>query len=868
MRRWNWYKRWHEWRYHSHVHVSILVPYIFVVVAVVLFSYKSTLAAGTTTNWDFTNASNFLFDTNTIEINGTSAQLKAQNYQSDVSTMALYHLDESDGIVASDSSSNANNGVVSDAMFGLGSLNNGLNFNGLTSKISASDSPSLSLSQSNTLEGWTKFNSAFSAGSTSQRQAIFDKGDYQLYYDNETGKLTYEMADVSANSWSQVGGNDLNDGWDLNGKRSVNTIVKVGANIYAGIGADIGDAEVWKYDGSSWTMIGGGAQPVNNSWDAQTYEGVYTLTTDGTNLYAGLGITAGDGEVWKWNGTTWAKIGGDSTKNGWTNYSEQIWSLDYFGENLYAGIGSSANDAEVWRYDGTSWIQIGGDSKNSGWTTGYDLVGGITDDGTNLYAGLGITAGESEVWRWNGTMWNKIGGDSLNGSWNTTIETVRSLRYFGDKLYAGLGDSVGDADVWVWNGSSWSQIGGDGMKNGWAAAKYEQITSFAYDGTNLYAGLGISDGDGEVWRYDGANWSQIGGDGMKNGWATAWGDSANTIFWDGTKLFAGTYDSAGSGWVYTWDGTNWTLVGGNNVNKSWGFYNIAVIQVMQTINDYLYVGLGNVAGSAEVWRWNGSVWTLVGGQEVNNSWQPNTYEQVMSMASYKGKLIVGLGTTASATYSDGEIWSWDGSSWTRIGGDGVNASWSQASHYGEVDAMAVDDTYLYAGLGAGTNDGEVWRYDGTNWEKIGGDSLKGGWTNYAERVLSLAMYNGQLLAGLGSGNGDGELWLWNGTLWSKIGGDGVSGSWNTTTYQEVESLIVYGDDLYAGMGNVSGAATLWKYDGSTWIEVGGDDINGSWTTGTYEKVKTLVVYDGALFVGLGNGIGDGAVWRLNDGSWS
>ena len=36
---------------------------------------------------------------------------------------------------------------------------------------------------------------------------------------------------------------------------------------------------------------------------------------------------------------------------------------------------------------------------------------------------------------------------------------------------------------------------------------------------------------------------------------------------------------------------------------------------------------------------------------------------------------------------------------------------------------------------------EVWRWNGTSWTKIGGDSLNGGWTNYVERVASIAIHN-------------------------------------------------------------------------------------------------------------------------------
>ena len=862
MDNWAWYEKWHSHKHHKHTHLALLAAYIFVIGALVLSSYKTTQAlSDLSDNWDFTNAADFTLDSG-VETNGSSVRLKAQNYSSDSHTSALYHFDEAGGADASDSSSHNNDGVVENSSFGNGNLNNALSFNGTSSKVRADDSASLSLSQQNSIESWTKFNSSFSADSTDRRQSIVDKGDYQLYYDNETGKVTYELADSNADSWSLAGGNDTDDSWDQNGKRSVNALTKMGSNIYAGLGVDVGDAEVWKWDGSDWTKIGGGPGAVNDSWDANTYEGVYALATDGTNLYAGLGLSVGDGEVWKWDGSDWTKIGGDSTNNGWTNYAEQIWTMDYFGGKLYAGIGSSANDAEVWEWNGSTWNKIGGDSANSGWTTNYEMVASLSNDGTNLYAGLGLTAGDGEVWRWNGSTWTKIGGDGINSGWDATIETVRSLRWFGGKLYAGLGDTAGDADVWSWNGTAWSQIGGDGMNSSWAASTYEQIGGFAYDGTNLYAGLGTGNGDGEVWRWNGTSWSQIGGDGMNSSWPTAQGDTVNTLLFDSGTLYSGTYDSAGPGQVYSYNGTSWSQIGGEFINNSWGFYGVSAVQVMQNVGDYLYAGLGNTVGTSLVWRFDGNSWTLVGGQGINGSWAANTYEQVMSMASYNGHLFVGLGTSAN----DAEVWEFDGNSWTKVGGDSLNSGWT--TNFEEVDSLASYGGYLYAGLGASASDAEVWRYNGSSWTKIGGDNLNSGWNTGFERVLSMAIYNGKLVAGLGSSAGDGEVWEWNGSAWARIGGDGINSSWANSTFEEVESLIPYNGKLYAGLGLTAGDAGVWEWNGTSWSQIGGDDINGSWTPGTYEKVKTMAVYNGNLFAGLGNTAGDADVWRYNGSSWT
>ena len=858
-----WYDEWHNKKYHTHIHGYVLGVYLLIVSATLLTMYGRVLALSDLSDtWDFSNSGDYSLDSG-VELNGNTARLKAQNYTDDAQTAALYHFDESSGTSLADSSSNGNTGTVANGTFGAGNLNNALTFNGTTSFVSVPDSASLSLSQKNTLEVWTKLNSAFSAGSTSIRQGIVDKGDYQLYFDNETGKVVYELADNNSTNWTLAGGNDVNGGWDANGKRSVNTQVKIGSNIYVGIGVDVGDAEVWKWNGTTWTLIGGGATPVNDSWTANTYEGVYTLATDGTDLYAGFGISAGDADVWKWNGTTWTKIGGDGINSGWAGGTfEQVWALNHFGGNLYAGIGTSANDAEVWRWNGTAWTKIGGDSLNSGWTTNYEMVSDLTNDGTNLYAGLGASAGDGEVWRWNGTAWTKIGGDSLNSGWDNTIETVRSLRYFGTKLYAGLGDSAGDADVYAWNGTAWTKIGGDALNSSWAASTYEYTTALAWDGTNLYAGLGASDGDGEVWKWNGTTWSKIGGDGVSSGWSAAQGDTVNTLLYDGGTLYAGTFDAAGDGLYYSYNGTSWSQIGGALVNKSWAKYGLGSVQVMQAQGGYLYAGTGNTAGTAIVYRFNGTTWSLIGGQGINGSWAANTYEQVMSMASYNTDLYVGLGTTAN----DAEVWKWDGTTWSQIGGDSLNSGWG--ANYEEVSALASYGGYLYAGLGNSAQDGEVWRWNGSAWTKIGGDSLNSGWTNYAERVASMGIYNGQLYVGLGASGGDAEVWRWSGSTWSKIGGDTVSSSWDSVTYEQVESMIPYNNNLYVGLGNSTGDATLWEYNGTTWTKIGGDDVNSSWTAGTYERVKSIVVYNGDLYAGLGNGTGDGEVWRYTSGSWT
>jgi len=859
-KRWSWYDSYHKLPIKRFIHAGVLGVYVLSICGFLFVNMISTFAGDTSTSWDFTNANNYVFD-NGIEVDGTQARLKAQNYATDANTSALYHLDEVGGAIATDSSGNFNDAAVNSGSFVTGNLNNGFSLNGTNNSLAAADSASLSLAQANTIEGWTKFDEAFSASSSAQRHGIIDKGDYSMYYDNETGKLTYELANSASPQWSRVAGNDTKGSWDTDGKRTVASSIAMSSNLYVGTGDAVGDAEVWMWSGTTWTKIGGDG--LNSSWPDQTYETVYAIETDGTNIYAGLASGTGDAEVWMWSGTTWTKIGGDGVNTSWgINAFEFITSLDYFGGNLYAGLGTGTGDAEVWRWSGTAWTRIGGDGVNTSWNTFYEFTGALENNGTLLYAGLAASPGDAEVWSWNGTAWTKIGGDGVNSSWNIDYESVRSLYYQGSTLYAGLGESANDAEVWSWNGTTWTKIGGDGINSSWPT-NYEAVFSLSHDGTNLYAGLGTGDGDGEVWRWSGTTWTKIGGDGVNSSWATSAADIIYSLTVISGDVYASLSDGGGSGTTYRWNGTTWIQIGGQYINKSWGYNGIGSTETLFSARGKLYAGMGSAAGSAQVWEYDGTTdeWQIVGGQGINNSWAAGTFELITSMNSYGGDLVVGVGNTAN----DAEVWRWNGSAWFKIGGDSINSGWT--ANYEEANSLASYGGLLYAGLGNSTGDAEVWSWNGTAWTKIGGDGVNSSWNTSYERISSMAIYNGQLHAGLGAGAGDAEVWRWNGSAWFKIGGDSINSGWDSTI-EQVESMITYGGDLYAGLGNTSGDADLWRWNGSVWMQIGGDDLNGGWTSGTYENLRSMTTFSGDLYVGLGNSAGDGELWRWSGTAWT
>ncbi len=927
------------------------------------------LAADTTDTWNFAVSGDYTpSDAALVEVASSTGRLKVQNYVADGDTAALYHLDESSGN-ATDSSSNGNTGTVANASYSAGSLNNALGFNGSTSSFTAADSASLSLTGDFTVEAWTKFNSAFNSTSNRNRQGVLDKGPYRLYYDNESGKAVFEMAPSSANDWAQVAGPDMlntngvsinteiNRSWDANSKNFIWNQVVVGSDIYVALGSATtgttvtGDAEVWKCTSCAtspvWSKIGGDG--LNSGWADGTYEDASSIVSDGTNIYTGIGNSSGEAEVWRYNGSTWTKVGGDTVNSSWLISSpgpyERVTTMVADGTTIYAGLGTGAGDAEVWKCtncdSSPAWTKVGGDgtgTSGQSWPAGYEEVSALTIvNGTTLAVGLGTSAGDAELWTCatssctTTTGWTKRGGDATGSggqSWTNAMEEIRSLTSSGTVVYVGIGVTAGDADVWrcdlggtCTTTSGWTQVGGDGLNSGWAASTYERVWSLVASGTTVYAGLGDTAGDGEVWSCASCAtspvWTKLGGDGTGisgQSWGNTTGASflyASSLALIGTNLFVGASSGAGTSGAEIWrcdtgatcnNTAGWTRIAGQYLNKSWGVFNVNSVESMTTIGGKLYAGTGYDTGAATansnatVWEFDGTNWTMIGGQGINNSWtygHPTlttvTYRSITSMTGYNGTLIVGLG---GGTAGDAEVWSWNGTTWTKIGGDGTGTggqSWAAGTKR-SVPAMMVVGSVLYAGLqGTAAGDGEMWTCDlaatcttTAGWTLRGGDATGSGgqsWNNTTfEAVWSMAARGTNLYIGLGSSAGDAEVWTCDSGSsctqtagWTKLGGDTVNSSWANSTYEEVTALSWYRGELYAGLGASTGDAELWKWNGTNWgsAAVAGDGLNGSWTDVLYERVKGIVSYNGDLIVALGdNAAGEGEVWKFDSATWS
>ncbi len=872
--KWALYRKWHDWRWHQMTHYSLLGLYMLVIGVTLFRSFSFVLAADLSNNWDFSNASDYTLDSG-VENTGSAARLKAQNYSSDANTSALYHLDESSGTTASDSSANANNlSLQNSPTFGTGNLNNGLTLNGTTQFGSASDSSSLSPTSQQTLEGWFKPGATYDNTANSS-QTLIDKGSYKVGLDRTSGKIYSELQNNNLGSWTRQMGGEVNGSWST-AHYQIDSSANDGTNYYVGTGGLAGDAEVWKWNGSSWSKLGGDS--LNGSWADFTYESVTAMEVHSGSLFIGLGVSTVDGEVWSCslvsNCSSWSKIAGDGVGIIGLGY-EAIRSMVSHDGKLYIGTGDgstgSGTDGDVYRYEsGTTWTQIGGDGLNSGWAANTnETIVELTSDGTSLYAGTGgLHAGDGEVWKWNGTIWTKLGGDGLNSSWNTVYETVNSIMSVGSDLYAGTGNSTLDAEVWKLSGGTWSKIGGDGVGSSWSSAGITNVLDMVNDGTNIYATLGSTSALGQVYSMPiaGSTWTLIGGNaGNNNSWTGA--NSVGALEYFNSQLYATPWTSGafGSG-AYTWNGSSWTTIGGGYLNGSWGGQNTGNVSASTVMNGKMYVGLGAGLNNAMVYEWDGTTANIIGGGSgVNGSWGNWTYESITSMTAYNGKLYVGTGIGNG----DGEVWRWDFGSWTKVGGDGLNNGMSAT--IATVDSMTVYKGKLYAGTGSTLNNGHVWEYDGSTWTKVAGTGVAN--TFGSNDVMSMSVYNDQLCVGNGGASSQAQVWCWSGSgAWTRIAGAGLNSSWASTTSKFMSAMAIYNDKLYVTLSDTLLVSEVWSWDGTTWSQIGGAGLNSGWQDGSYSQINALSVYNGDLYAATGykttNGSGAGDVWRYNGTGWT
>jgi Rax2 C-terminal beta propeller domain/Secretion system C-terminal sorting domain len=544
---------------------------------------------------------------------------------------------------------------------------------------------------------------------------------------------------------------------------------------------------------------------------------VYSILVSGSDVYVGGNISSAGGspvhDIAKWNRTSGWSTLGTSPNDGVNN---TVLGMAMVGGSLYV-VGSFTTAGGSTNNHIARWDGTAWNAVGTGTSGG---IASIYSSASYIYVGGNFTTAggnsASNVAKWDGTNWSAL-GSGVNG-------TALAVTGYGDTLFVGgeFTQAGGNPANYIakWNGTTWSALAG-GLNN------VVLYNSLVLRGSKLYAGGEFTQAGLATTKYV-AVWDTV----SKTWSALGAGVNANDIAvaTDGTNFYFGGYFSTAGGvnafGVAKWNGSVWSSLGGatNTVGGE--------VRTIALDGNKVYLGGSfNVAGSLSanniaIWDKSSDTWSMLGTGATNgvDDDVDDIVADTINHVIYVGGDFQNAGGNP-ANY----IAKWDGTNWTTLGSGTNNGT------DGEVHALALFGTDLYVGgefTHAGGNAANyVAKWSGTAWSALGSgvdDNV------YAIAAGTSVIFFGGAFANAG-GSSANNIASWNGSSWSALG---------TGVDAEVYALAANADTVYVGgaFSNAGGnpASHIAKWDGTNWSAFGG---------GLNDAVDALYRYGSKIYVG-------------------
>ncbi|MBI1760402.1 MAG: hypothetical protein HYR56_03105 [Acidobacteria bacterium] len=261
-----------------------------------------------------------------------------------------------------------------------------------------------------------------------------------------------------------------NNGWFALGKGTstasnagvVNDLAVIGNDLYVGgsfsgvTNTDNSKLTVdciarWNTLSSAWAVLGAGNGSGNNGVSGD----VFTLTTNGTELYVGGGFSSVNNStankvpanhLARWNGTSWGVVGSAATANS-NGVNGNVTELSISNGVLYVGgsfdstinNGTTSSANCIARWTGSAWERFGTGTGTTGNGVDQDVwviapIGNMIYVGgefTSAYNSSGNTVNVTKLARWNGSSWSGLSAAAVKA-----LATVSAASFSAGELTA------------------------------------------------------------------------------------------------------------------------------------------------------------------------------------------------------------------------------------------------------------------------------------------------------------------------------------------------------------------------------------------------------------------------------------------------
>ncbi len=448
-------------------------------------------------------------------------------------------------------------------------------------------------------------------------------------------------------------------------------------------------AEMWEFDGQTWTLrTTGGPLSTDVSMTYDSWRGVVVLHDND------------DEGTWEWDRSGW-RIRDPGPTTGELELA--------FDDNrgVAVGFGYTDGQARTWEWDGQTWrlAAEGGPPVRGDHGMAYDPL----RKRVVIYGGGFGNNRRDDTWAWNGANWQFIsaGQPTKRSNHGMVYDAARDRMV----VFAGSNLDIDEfGDTWTFDGDTWT-LADEGEPAG--RTTHGMAYDSARDRLVLFGGStgGLSgDMDEATWEHDGVRWVRVTEQGppARRGPMMAY-DSRRGV----TVLFGGYRLGNVLGDTWEWDGETWSLRATTGPAPRWfsqmTYDSARGVCVLFGGKDE---GQFNYQRMQDTWEWDGDAWTLRA-----TTGPPRRSDFGMCYDTARAVSVVFGGVTVPVpgqpvVYED--TWAWDGNVWTQLANSGPAARYDHA--------MAFDEFRGVALVLGGWNSPDVWEWDGVVWAEVPGEA--------------------------------------------------------------------------------------------------------------------------------------------------